>query len=301
MATPTLYVCCPSYALRNPVEKRDHLKRAAAFARRMGLRVVASPLLDRHLGPGAWLDIGPRRDDLLEALRHDCIWTARGGYGAIHLAPALMEAKVRHRPRLIGYSDITILHACWRVRGWGEAYYGMIPDQLDAGRAPDSLLPLFRGRGLRRDNSTDAAVVVVRPGRAEGTCFAACLAVLAGLAGTPYRPDLRGCLLAVEDIDEKPYQVDFALSQLHAAGALDGVGALIGGSFTHQAALDYGGPGIDDVFRRWGDILGVPVISRLPFGHLPDSLALANGRPLKLVAEADGAWSLEFAPRAARA
>jgi len=301
MAAPTLYVCCPSYALRNPLEKRDYLKRARAFARRAGLRVIASPLLDRHLGPGAWLDIGPRRDDLLEAVRHDCVWTCRGGYGGIHLAPALLEARVRRRPRLIGYSDITVLHACWRIRGWGEAFYGTLPPDAGDGRSWETLWPLFRGRGLRRDNATDAATVVVRPGRADGVCFAACLAVLAGLAGTPYLPDLRGCILAVEDIDEKPYQVDFALSQLHAAGALDGIRALIGGSFTHQAALDYGGPGIDDVFRRWGDLLGVPVISRLPFGHLPDSLVLVNGRRLTLDADADGAWSLTFAARAARA
>lgn len=301
MAAPTLYVCCPSYALRNPLEKRDYLKRARAFARRARLRLIASPLLDRHLGPGAWLEIGPRRDDLLEAVRHDVVWACRGGYGGIHLAPALLEARVRHRPRLIGYSDITVLHACWRIRGWGEAFYGTLPQDTDEGRSWETLWPLSRGRGLRRDHSTDAATVVVRPGQAEGVCFAACLAVLAGLAGTPYLPDLRGCILAVEDIDEKPYQVDFALCQLHAAGALDGIRALIGGSFTHQAALDYGGPSIDDVFHRWGDRLGVPVISRLPFGHLPDSLVLANGRRLSLAADADGSWSLTFAARAARA
>ncbi len=301
MAAPTLYVCCPSYALRNPLEKRNYLKRARAFARRAGLRVVASPLLDRHLGPGAWLDVGPRREDLLEALRHDCVWTCRGGYGGIHLAPALLEARVRRPPRLIGYSDITVLHACWRIRGWGEAYYGTIPEDLGVGRSAETLLPLFRGGGLRRDNDTDAAAIVVRPGRAEGACFAACLAVLAGLAGTPFQPDLRGCLLAVEDIDEKPYQVDFALSQLHAAGALNGIRALIGGSFTHQDAIDYSGPSIDDVFRLWGERLGVPVLARLPFGHLADSLVLANGRAATLDARADGVWSLCFTPRPPRA
>lgn len=298
MAGKTLYVCCPSYALQNPLEKQDYLKRARAFARRCGLRVVVSPLLDRHLGRGAWIELAPRRDDLLEAIRHDVVWACQGGYGGIHLAPALLEARAAHRPRLIGYSDITVLHACWRIRGWGEGYYGHIPRTLTGSREGESLLPLFRGRGLRRTQETDGAAVVLRPGRAEGICFAACLAVLAGLVGSPAMPDLAGCILAVEDIDEKPYQVDFALTQLHAAGALEGIAALIGGSFTHQAALDYGGPAIDDVLRCWGERLGVPVVSRLPFGHLMDSLVLANGRRLTLEARSGGAWSLAFAARA---
>ncbi len=298
MAERTLYVCCPSYALQNPLEKRDYTARARAFARRMNLRVVLSPLLDRHLPRGTWLDASARRDDMVEALRHSVVWACQGGYGCVHLIPSLLEARATGRPRLIGYSDITILHACWRLRGWGEGYYGQIPRELDDGREAGTLLPLFRGRALRRSNQTDAAVVVLRPGCAEGPCFATCLAVLAGLAGTPALPDLRGCILAVEDIDEKPYQVDFAFAQLHAAGALDGIVALIGGSFTHQAPLDYGGPGVDDVLRAWGERLGVPAISRLPFGHLPDSLVMCNGRRLRLEAEADGAWALTFAPRA---
>ncbi len=301
MATPTLYVCCPSYALQNPIEERNYLKRARAFARREGLRVVASPLLGRHLGPGAWLEAGPRLDDLVEALRHDVVWACQGGYGAAHLIPTLLEASVKGRPRLIGYSDTTIFHACWRLRGWGEGYYGHIPVVLQGSREGESLTPLFRGRGLRRSNATDAAAAVLRPGRAEGVCFAACLVVLAGLVGTPAMPNLEGCVLAIEDIDEKPYQVDFALNQLHAAGALRGVVALLGGSFSHQSARDYGGPGVDDILRHWGERCGVPVISHLPFGHMPDALVMANGRRLAVEARADGAWTIEFAPRAARA
>ena len=300
MAERTLYVCCPSYALQNPLERRDYATRARAFARRMHLRPVFSPLLDRHLPRGTWLDADARRDDLLEAIRHDVVWACQGGYGCVHLIPALLSASAPHRPRLIGYSDITILHACWRLQRWGEGYYGQIPHELGDGRQAGTLRPLFQGRSLRRTNATDAAVTVLRPGRAEGVCFAACLAVLAGLAGTPALPDLRGSVLAIEDIDEKPYQVDFAMAQLHAAGALDGIVALVGGSFSHQAPLDYGGPGIDHVLQGWADRLGVPAIARLPFGHLPDSLVLCNGRRLRLEAEADGAWSLTFAARASK-
>jgi len=200
---------------------------------------------------------------------------------------------------LIGYSDVTILHACWHVRGWGETYYGHVPRELDVGRGAESLLPLFRGKGLRRSHQTDAAPIVLRAGQAEGPCFAACLVVLAGLVGTPAMPNLRGHILAVEDVDEKPYQVDFAFSQLDASGALDGIVGLIGGSFTHQAALDYGGPSVDDVLRSWADRLGVPAIARLPFGHLPDRLVLCNGRPVRLEAAPTGEWSLIFAPRTA--
>ena len=31
---------------------------------------------------------------------------------------------------------------------------------------------------------------------------------------TPAQPQLRGCVLAIEDVDERPFELDFALMQL---------------------------------------------------------------------------------------
>ncbi|MEK9207011.1 MAG: LD-carboxypeptidase, partial [Patescibacteria group bacterium] len=45
-------------------------------------------------------------------------------------------------------------------------------------------------------------------------------------------PRFAGGILAIEDIGEAPYRIDRMLGQLWAAGALDGVKAVVLGRFT---------------------------------------------------------------------
>jgi muramoyltetrapeptide carboxypeptidase len=132
----------------------------------------------------------------------------------------------------------------------------------------------------------------VRPGRAEGRLFPACLSVLASVAGTPAMPDLDGCVLAIEDVRVQPFLIATNLNQLHLSGALRGVRAVLGGSFTHNEEADYLGPTPDDVLAEWGARLRVPTILRLPFGHLHDALALPAHRRTRVEARRDGTWTI---------
>jgi muramoyltetrapeptide carboxypeptidase len=125
--------------------------------------------------------------------------------------------------------------------------------------------------------------------------FPACLSVLAGLCGTSLQPDLRGAVLAIEDINVQPFQIDFNLHQLHLAGALRGVTALLGGSFTGELRPDYLGPTPDELLATWGRRLRVPVLTRLPFGHLDDALVLPAGRRTEVRAHGDGGWTVDIA------
>src|SRR5260221_1798993 len=113
----TCYIACPAFALHGPLDRDRVVSDITAFTDKVGLEVVRSPLLDRHLGHGAWLPAEERRADMLRAIEHDLVWPVRGGHGSIHLAATLLAAKTAKRPVLIGYSDVTILHACWKVRG----------------------------------------------------------------------------------------------------------------------------------------------------------------------------------------
>lgn len=294
---PRCYVCCPAYALHGPIDRDRIVHSIKRFAQERGFDLVFSPLLDRHLGHGAWLPEAERIADLRHALRHELVWAARGGYGSVHLIDALLAAPVEKPPLLIGYSDLTILHACWRKRGWPESLYGSIPTQIERSRGGETLALLLSGKGFERSHETDAATLVLRPGEAKGTVVAACLSVLAGLCGTNAMPDLRGCVLAIEDVDERPFLVDYTLQQLHRSGALAGVVGLMGGSFAYQEKADYAGPTMLDVLRGWAERLAVPTLARLPFGHLNDGLMLPWGRDAELSATRDGRWRLAIRDR----
>jgi muramoyltetrapeptide carboxypeptidase len=289
-----MYVTCPSYAINSPSDRAGLLSRARLWADELGWEVVASPLLERYLQSGAWLPAEERAADMARALEHEVVWACRGGYAAIDLAQPLLQASAPGRPLLIGYSDTTVLHACWAIRDLGPAIYGGLGDQILQSRRGESLRTWLTGGAIEVTQRTEPAARVARPGEVQAPVFAACLVVLANLCGTPAMPRLAGTILAIEDVNERPYAVDFALSQLALSGALDGVVGLLCGSFHHENPADYGGPSIDEVLSSWAARLGVPMVVRLPFGHIDDQLVVPQGARTTLEARADGHWRVRF-------
>ena len=78
------------------------------------------------------------------------------------------------------------------------------------------------GLELRPDGLT-----VVRRGEAAGRLFGGTITQLVGSLGTPYAFDPpEGCILFLEDVNERPYRVDRMLTQLRQSGILARAGAL---------------------------------------------------------------------------
>jgi muramoyltetrapeptide carboxypeptidase len=107
--------------------------------------------------------------------------------------------------------------------------------------------------------------------------------MLASEIGAPRsRSTLRGGILVLEDVGERPYQLDRILTQLLRSGLLDGVAGIALGSWrdcgpyedVRAVLLDRLGP------------LGVPVVEELGFGHGDSSLTVPLGVPALLDAEA---------------
>lgn len=292
--SPRIYITLPSYASTGPTDRAKYLAKAKQWAELFGWEIIASPLLDRFQGSGSWAPAELRAEDMRRALQHEIVWAARGGYGAVELVPSLLQAEATGTPLLIGYSDNTVLHAIWTKREWGYGIYGTLADTLDNTRQAESLRAFFSGGGYRVTHTTEAAGRVLRSGTSRAPIFSACLVVLANLCGTAAMPPLQGRILAIEDIGERPYGVDFALYQLYLSGALHGIAGLLGGAFHHTPPDDYGGPTVDEILAQWAERLQVPCVSRLPFGHLDDQMVMLNGVQAELEAAADGRWSLTW-------
>ncbi|MFY8148417.1 MAG: LD-carboxypeptidase, partial [Prochlorococcaceae cyanobacterium] len=122
-----------------------------------------------------------------------------------------------------------------------------------------------------------------RPGVAEGRLVVTNLTVATHLIGTPWLPNLQGCLLVLEDVGEAPYRVDRMLTQWRTAGVLRGVAGVGLGRFqwTPEDVMP-GDLTMEEVLlERLGD-LGVPLVGRLPVGHGRPNLALPLGRMARL-------------------
>ena len=280
------WLWCPAYPLADASAHLACLNAAERLCTALGLALTASPLLAEHAGLGAWLPAPLRHNDLLAGIAtvgaEGWLLAGRGGYGCLDLLAVLPAGPL---PRLIGYSDLTVLHAAWQVRGEAGGLYGLMPGVRHGTRALETTIALARGAAVTFANLP--ATVALSPGTADGPLFAGCLRVLAGLAGTPWMPRLRGHIVALEDLDERPYRMDRDLFQLHASGALEGISGLVFGAFPATLDARYGGPAAIDIARAWATRLQVPAIFGLPFGHDADPLSLAQGRRTEFEVGAD--------------
>jgi muramoyltetrapeptide carboxypeptidase len=221
------------------------------------------------------------RDESIEA-----IWCLRGGYGTMRILDALdFDAFCRHPKAVIGYSDITALHAALAVRCGVMSYHG---PTARAQLTPFSRASLQRAVAEQCDSLGAAnGARTIRGGRAEGVLAGGNVALLAALAGTPYAPRFDGAIVVLEDIDEAVYRIDRMLRQLLMARMLDGAAALAFGACTNcPEAADDGSRRLDDVVAETADLLGIPAVRDIPVGHIADQWTVPLGARAALDADA---------------
>lgn len=229
-----------------------------------------------------------RRGELARAIDDpeiDAILAARGGYGAMRIAVSIDPARIAARPTLlVGFSDVTALHALWARAGVCSLHASMAGA---LGRASDAALarwistiegaPLPALRGLEPLGAAR--------GVAEGPLLGGNLAVLAAMVGTPLAPSLDHAILFLEDVGEAPYRLDRMLTQLLLSGALDRVAGVLLGTFTRCEAGPDGTTALDVLEERLTP-LGVPVLSGVEAGHGPEPLELPFGSRVRVDAGA---------------
>ena len=210
----------------------------------------------------------------------------RGGYGALRLLDRIDTALLRAHPKLlIGYSDITALHALWALHGLPTLHAPMAAsDLIHPGHEADAqaLFALLQG-GLRAGTVLAPALLppphVRVPGRARGRLIGGNLSLVAALLGTRWAWPAEGAVLFLEDVSEELYRVDRLLTQLRLAGVLDAVAGLVLGSFTESESPDA-------LLREFLLPLGKPVLGGWPSGHGTPNLPLPLGVRVDLDAQA---------------
>jgi muramoyltetrapeptide carboxypeptidase len=113
------------------------------------------------------------------------------------------------------------------------------------------------------------------------------LCVLTSLLGTPYFPSIDKGVLFVEDVNEHPYRVERMLDQLRHAGVLARQKAIVLGQFTGARKIPGYDRGFDlqAVVARLRGLLKIPVLTGLPFGHVPTKVMLPVGSKVQMAAD----------------
>jgi muramoyltetrapeptide carboxypeptidase len=268
-----------------PLRHQDELERSIANARALGWEPVAGEYVLEHDGYLAGTD-AQRAADLNRFANDesiDAVWCIRGGYGAMRLLADLDYEAWARRPRaLIGYSDITALHAAIGSRAGLVTFHGPT--------ARSELTPFTREAFVHAVTTRDeiqvcgASMTTLCRGQARGRLVGGNLALVASLAGTPFAVEMTDAILVLEDVSESVYRTDRMLTQLRLTGALDRVAGIVFGQFTDipDDPTNAERP-IERLLAETADQLGVPCVGNFPIGHVDDHVTL----PLGAVAELD--------------
>ncbi|HWW02320.1 MAG TPA: LD-carboxypeptidase [Candidatus Acidoferrum sp.] len=305
----TVGIIAPASAPPNP----DVLDRSVEILERLGFKPKLAPNVRKRWGFLAGSD-RDRAADLMRMFldaRVKAIVCVRGGYGTARLLPLLDYGVIRAHPKIfVGYSDITSLHCAFLRKSNLVSFHGPM---LNSDFVKDNF-PRFTLQSFLRTLMQPVApgsicqgygkktVRAIRRGVASGPLLGGNICILCASLGTPYQPSFRNAILFFEDLDEVPYRFDRMLTQLLNAGLLQQVAGVAIGINKNcvdpkaKKTREYRQT-LDDVFRDRLLPLKVPVVSGLPFGHIPYNATLPIGVRVTLDANAGDLRVLEPAVR----
>jgi muramoyltetrapeptide carboxypeptidase len=225
-----------------------------------------------------------RLNDLQEALDDsecDAIFCTRGGYGTIQLIDNLnWDAFKKHPKWLIGYSDITMLHAFLSKNGVASIHGGMAKALAESLKNKQEHVSFLKNAlfGSFPKYSCEANPLN-RFGAAEGPLFGGNLSILYSLRGTPYDCIPEKSILFIEDIGERPYVVDRMMHNLKLGGILSHLAGLIIGNFSDFEEDPLFGKTVQEIIADAVSEYSYPLCFDFPVGH--------DGRNLPMICGAD--------------
>jgi muramoyltetrapeptide carboxypeptidase len=298
--TQSIYIFSPSSAVRNTAA----VKRGIARLKAMGHQVELDPSVFathmRFAGDDATRLAAIGR---AAASGADIAIITRGGYGLTRLLPSLpykaIAKAIDQGTRFVGLSDFTafqnaVLAETGRVTWSGPA----VGEDFGVEAEPDEIMQAcFEDLASEQGEGTGwqlpAAESLARPWQDKGVLWGGNLAIVSALAGTPWLPQVKGGILFLEDVSEHPYRIERMLTQLLYTGVLQKQKAVVLGHFTNWVPVPHDkGFKLKTVIDWLRGQVKAPVLTGLPFGHVPTKVCLPVGAEVTLAAEGRDAFLL---------
>ena len=232
-----------------------------------------------------------RTSDFQTMLDHpeiDAIWCARGGYGTVRIIDQLDFSNFKNYPKwIIGYSDITVLHAHLHQLGI-ETLHAQMPLFIEtkSDATINSIKETLFGEKYEIIIPSEKNNI---NGIASGQLIGGNLSILYSLCGSPSALNTKGKILFIEDLDEYLYHIDRMLQNLKRNGMFDQLEGLIVGGMTqmHDNDIPFGKNAAEMILDICSEY-DFPIAFNFPAGHLEDNQALILGRKADLMVNKNG-------------
>ncbi len=279
----TIGLIGPSGAVRT----EGAIERAVRETENMGFRVKPGKSCGQVYGYLSGTD-GVRAQDVNDMFLDDevdAIMCLKGGYGVMRMLDRIdYEAIAAHPKLIVGFSDITALHAAlWEKCGLITLHGPMPMSWADGPLEEHSLRSLMNALTASAPwgeivNPAGYERETVVPGVCEGRLVGGNLSLVDSLLGTPYEIDTRGKILFLEDVGERTYRIDRMLTHLRLAGKFEDCAGVVLGDFA-DCPIEYPDFGftLEEIVRDVIVPAGKPVFSGMRVGHCTPKLTLPLG------------------------
>jgi muramoyltetrapeptide carboxypeptidase len=287
-----IYIYSPSSAIRDRAVVRRGVARLKALGHEVELDEAVFARDMRFAGSDETRLAAIHR---AAASGADVALITRGGYGLTRLLPAIRYKEVAKAigqgMSFVGLSDFTAFQCAvlaqtgavtWAGPALGEDF-GVEgdPDEIMQACFEDLVSGQGEGTGWQLPKGEAA-----QPLGLKGTLWGGNLSVLVSLVGTPWLPKVKGGILFLEDVHEHPYRVERMLTQLLYAGVLERQQAVVLGHFTNYKPVPHDrGYRLATVVEWLRQKIEAPVLTGLPFGHVPTKVTLPVGAKVNLAVE----------------
>lgn len=214
------------------------------------------------------------------------IFAARGGYGTIRIIDDVDFMPIKEAPKwLIGFSDITVLHAHVFALFGLQSIHGQMPVNIPDASAV-SIQTLRKALFGEDFGYHFSAEKLNRLGEAQGILVGGNLSLLVAVSGSVSDFDYDGKILFLEDVGEYLYNVDRLMRTLKRAEKLKNLAGLIIGGFTElkDNEIPFGQTAEEIIFEVVKDY-DYPVCFNFPAGHIANNQALIFGKTLNLAVQ----------------
>ncbi len=217
---------------------------------------------------------------MLDDAEVKAILCGRGGYGLSRMIDHINFKKFEKHPKwIIGFSDITILHAHivqnYKIATLHAPMAAAFNDEGYNNQYVQSLRTALTGEPAKYSHLPHAFNTT---GECEGRLVGGNLALVAHLVGSSSIYNTKNKILFLEDVGEYVYNVDRMMIQLKRSGMFEKLaGCIIGGFTDMKDTTTPFGQDVYDVIKFHLKDYDYPVCFQFPVSHEKENYALKVG------------------------